>query len=372
MELAHIVTAHGKAYLDSYGDRMLPSHKQALFAIGNCRTESMGGHVGECEECGHQEYTYHSCKNRSCPKCHGSDTKRWLQAREAELLSTRYFHLVFTLPSELRDIVRSNQKILYDILIKAAVVSLTAIGLDPRYVGGKLGILTVLHTWTRALEHHPHVHMLVPAGGLDQDGQWRQSRNEFLVPVRALSRGFRYRFMQMAKKSLPGEAFPKEVWNKEWVVFCKPTFNRAKKVLRYLGRYVHRIAITNNRILALQDGQVTFRYQRSDSKEWKNMKLPASEFLRRYLQHVLPQGFHKVRYYGLLSPRNRPVLKRLQFLLEERRREKAEKSADTPDPPKPERRCPCCQEGIMVIVSWLPKKARSPPQGCAATMAPKE
>jgi hypothetical protein len=372
VSLAQIVTRHGEDYLQEFGARMLPSHKRALFDIAGCRTESMGGHVDECEECGHQQYLYHSCKNRSCPKCHGTETKHWLQKRELELLPVRYFHLVFTIPSELRDIVRSNQKILYDILIKAAVATLTTIGLDAKFVGGKLGILSVLHTWTRTLEHHPHVHMLVPAGGLDKDGQWKESRKKYLVPVEALSRGFRGRFMTLARKALPKETFPKAAWDKEWVVFCKPTFNRARKVLRYLGRYVHRIAITNNRILSLENDAVTFRYQNSDTKEWKTMQLPASEFLRRYLQHVLPQGFHKVRYYGLLSPRHRVTLKRLQLLLMERRRNEAAKNADTPDPPKAERLCPCCEEGRMVIVSWLPRKARSPPNGrVAATAAEK-
>ena len=370
--LAEIVTRHGEGYLQEYGSRMLPSHKRALFDIASCRTEAMGGHVDECEECGHQQYLYHSCKNRSCPTCHGTETKLWLEKRETELLPVRYFHLVFTVPSELRDPVRRNQKLLYDILIKTAVETLTTIGLDPKFVGGKLGILTVLHTWTRAIEHHPHVHMLVPAGGLDKDGIWRESRKKFLVPVKALSRGFRTRFMKQARKVLPHETFPKEVWDKEWVVFCKPTFNRAKKVLRYLGRYVHRIAITNNRILSMENGMVTFRYQNSDTRKWKTMPLPAKEFLRRYLQHVLPQGFHKVRYYGLLSPRNRVTLKRLQLLLDERRREEAAKIVDTPAPPKAERRCPCCEEGRMVIVSWLPKKARSPPHGREAAMATKQ
>jgi hypothetical protein len=370
--LAEIVTRHGEGYLQEYGSRMLPGHKRALFDIAACRTETMGGHVDECEECGHQHYIYHSCKNRSCPRCHGTETRLWLEKRETELLPVRYFHLVFTVPSELRDPIRRNQKLLYDILIRAAVETLAAIGLDAKYVGGKLGILTVLHTWTRALEHHPHVHMLVPAGGLDKEGQWKESRKKYLVPVEALSRGFRGRFMKMARKALPEESFSQEVWNREWVVFCKPTFNRAKKVLRYLGRYVHRIAISNNRILSLENGTVTFRYQNSDTRQWKTMQLPAKEFLRRYLQHVLPQGLHKVRYYGLLSPRNRVTLKRLQLLLAERRKEGAEKSADTPDPPKPERRCPCCEEGRMVIVSWLPKKARSPPHGRAAALATKQ
>lgn len=284
MELADIVKAHGADYLRCHGNRMLPSHKRALTAMEQCRTQALGGHLTECEECGHQHYSYHSCKNRSCPKCHANDTRRWLEKRETELLPVRYFHQVFTLPSELRESVRSHQKTLYPILMRTAADTLEAIGLDPRHVGGKLGILAVLHTWTRVLEHHPHVHMLVPAGGLDKDNIWRPARKKkFLVPVRALSRGFRGRFMDQAQKALPDIIFPKEVWDKEWVVFCKPTFNQAKKVLRYLGRYVHRIAITNNRILALKDGQVTFRYQNSETREWKTMQLPAHEFLRRYL-----------------------------------------------------------------------------------------
>lgn len=362
VELADIVKAHGDDYLRTFGDRMLPSHKRALSAILHCRTEAMGGHVAQCEECGHQHYSYHSCKDRSCPKCHGDDTNRWLEQREAELLPVRYFHLVFTLPRELRDIVRKNQKTLYAILMRAATESLEKIGFDSRHVGGKLGILAVLHTWTRALEHHPHVHLLVPAGGLDQHGVWHPARKkEFLVPVRALSRGFRGRFMTLARKALPDITFPREVWDKEWVVFCKPAFNRTTKVLRYLGRYVHRIAITNNRIMALKDGNVTFRYQSSDTKEWKTMQLPAHEFLRRFLQHVLPQGFHKVRYYGLWSPRNRITLRRLQLVLAEQRKKQEAKSADTPPPPKPQRRCPCCEDGRMIIIQWLPKKPRSPP-----------
>ena len=195
IELADIVAAHGSDYLAEFGSRMLPSHRRALEDIAACRTESMGGHLAQCEECGHRHYSYHSCKNRSCPKCHGKEISTWLEKREGELLPGRYFHLVFTLPSELRDPVRRNQKKLYAILMRAAVDALMKIGLDPKHIGGKMGMLAVLHTWTRALEHHPHVHMLVPAGGLDKDGVWRQSRKKFLVPVRALSKLFRARFM---------------------------------------------------------------------------------------------------------------------------------------------------------------------------------
>lgn len=184
--LQEIVASHGREYQDRFGSRMLPSHKRALADILACRTEAMGGHLCECKECGHQHHLYHSCKNRSCPICHGSDTQKWLARRETELLPIRYFHVVFTLPSELRDTVRSNQKLLYATLMRAAVDTLNKIGLDPKFVGGQLSMLAVLHTWTRALEFHPHVHMLVPGGGLDKDGVWRCGRKKFLVPVQAL------------------------------------------------------------------------------------------------------------------------------------------------------------------------------------------
>jgi len=369
VELAEIVNAHGSDYLEEFGHSILPSHRRALFDIAACRTELMGGHVAECPACSYQHYSYHSCKNRSCPKCHGNDTKRWLVQREAEFLPTRYFHLVFTLPAELRDIARSNQKTLYAILMQAAAEALLKLGRDGKFVGGKLGILAVLHTWTRALELHPHIHMLVPAGGLDKDGIWRQARKKFLVPVEALSAGFRGRFMKLAKAALPDTGFPPEIWEKKWVVFCKPTFRKEKHVLRYLGRYVHRIAITNNRIESLRDGRVTFRYQHSDTHQWKRMTLTAKEFLRRYLQHVLPQGFHKVRYYGLLSPANRLTLRRVQLLIADRNKSGKAEPQDVPPETDSNRTCPCCTEGIMVVVSWLPRRARSPPPSRTAWSA---
>ena len=363
IELADIVTKHGREYLNEFGDRMLPSHKRALADIVTCRTERMGGHLCECEVCGHQRYSYHSCKNRSCPKCHTSDTKRWLESREAELLPGRYFHVVFTLPQELRDIVRSNQNKLYSILIQAAAEMLMKLALDLKHVGGKLSILAVLHTWTRAMEFHPHVHMLVPAGGLDKDGNWLTSRKKWLVPVKALSKLFRARFMKLASKALPEENFPQEIWKKEWVVYCKPPLTNSKKVLRYLGRYVHRIAIANSRIESMDNGKVTFRYQESATGKLKRMTLPAKEFLRRYLQHVLPQGFHKVRYYGLLSPANRTTLKRVQLLLTPRSKITPDNIKRVPGKSVEKQKCPSCPEGVMVVISFLPRRSRSPPQG---------
>ena len=365
IELAEVVRKHGPEYLEKFGNRMPHNHKRALFAITACRTEEMGGHLEECDNhCGNVRYSYHSCKNGSCPKCHGADTKRWLEKRETQLLPVPYFHLVFTLPAELREVVRSNQKALYAVLFQAAIASLTKLGLDPKYIGGQLGMLTVLHTWTRAKEYHPHLHLLVPAGGLAKDGGWRPARKKFLVPVKALSPIFRAIFMKLARKALPYETFPQEVWKKNWVVFSKPTFRNTKKVLHYLGRYVHRIAIANNSILALENDHVTFRYQNSTTREWKTMRLAAMEFLRRFLQHVLPKGFHKVRYFGLLHPSNKATLKRLQLLLWEKdRRRTAAIEHEVAARTESVRVCPCCHEGIMVVISWLPRKSRSPPAG---------
>jgi len=365
IELAEVIRKHSPEYLEKFGDRMPHNHKRALSAIVACRTEAMGGHLDECDkQCGHSEYFYHSCKNPSCPKCHGADTKRWLGKREAELLPVPYFHLVFTLPAALREIVRSNQKLLYAILFQAAIAALVKLGLDRKYLGGQLGMVAVLHTWTRAKEYHPHLHLLVPGGALDKDGVWRPARRKYLVPVRALSPIFRAIFMKLARKALPKETFPQEAWDHDWVVFSRPTFKKTKKVLSYLARYVHRVAIANNSIIALEDNHVTFRYQNADTREWKTMRLKAMEFLRRFLQHVLPKGFHKVRYFGFLHPTNKVTLKRLQLLLMERDRKRtAELEQEIAARTETVKVCPCCKVGIMVMVSLLPRKSRSPPAG---------
>ena len=362
IELAEVVRKHGPECLGKFSDRMPPNHKRALNAITACRTEVMGGHLEACDQCGTLRYSYHSCKNGSCPKCHTADTQRWIEKNELQLLPVPYFHLVFTLPAILREIVRKNQKLLYSILFRAATESLAKLGLDPKYIGGQLGIIAVLHTWTRTKEYHPHLHLLVPAGGLTRDGTWRTARRKFLVPVKPLSLIFRAKFMKLARKALPDETFPQEIWDKEWVVFSKPTFKKTKAVLSYLGRYVHRVAIGNNSITSLEDDHVTFRYQDSTTRQWKTMRLQAMEFLRRFLQHVLPKGFHKVRNYGLLHPTNKVTLKRLQLLLMERDlRRKAAIEQEVAARPKDGNACRCCTEGIMVVISVLPRKSRSPP-----------
>lgn len=360
VELADIVRSHGGEYLEKFGDRMPAGHRKALEAIVSCRTETLGGHLECCDDsdCNHQRYSYHSCKNRNCPKCHGADTGRWLTKRRTELLAVSYFHVTITIPQQLRRMARSHQAKLYAMLMSTAAEALQKLALDPRYVGGQLAILAVLHTWTRTLEHHPHVHMLVPAGGVAADGYWRQARKiKYLVCEKALSKLFRGKFMARLRKVFPEETFPSELWQTDWVAKIKPPIKNPKKVLDYLGRYVHRIAIANSRILSLENGMVTFRYQESDTRRWKTMTLAAEEFLRRYLQHVLPEGFHKVRYFGLWSPANRKKLREVQQQLAAKQREE--------EPAKPVtatgRICPCCGKGVMMVVEVLPRRARSPP-----------
>ena len=363
-ELAEVFRTFGPAYLDKFGERMPPSHQRALSDLIACRTDVMGGHLAQCDCCGHKHYSYHSCRNRSCPKCRNNDTAAWIEERRSELLPVPYFHLVFTLPKELRNLVRQNQKALLGSLMSAASQSLQALAADKNYVGGEMAVLAVLHTWTRALIYHPHVHCLVPGGGLAKDGTWYPARKKYLVPVVALSSIFRARFMALARKKLPDEQFPESIWQTPWVVYCKPARQGSDKLLDYLGRYIHRVAITNRRIKAIRNGQITFEFKDANSGRWKTMTLPAEEFLRRFLQHVLPKGFHKVRYYGLLSPRKRLQFKRLQLLLAKPTTKKeAEKHSDEVESGQSDSVliCPECTEGFMIVISWLPRLGRSPP-----------
>jgi len=315
LEVADVFQRYGAEYLRKYAGKMLPGHHRAFQDILSCRTPDMGGQVYSCDHCDHQVYSYHSCKNRSCPKCCGGETELWLEKRRKEMLPVSYFHVVFTIPPELRPYVRSRQKVMYSILMKAAGRSLIKLAEDPHYVGGLIGILAVLHTWSRTLEYHPHVHCLVPAGGVSPDRQWLPARKNYLVPVKALSKIFRGMFKQLAAKELPEAQIPETVWTRNWVVYCKASVQGAGKVLNYLGRYVHRIAIANSRILSIDNGKVSFRYQNSRDGKWKIMTLEAMEFIRRFLQHVLPRGIHKVRYYGLWNPSHRNCLRGLQIAL---------------------------------------------------------
>jgi len=359
-EIAEIVRTFGPTYRERYGERMLPSHVRALRDLSACRTETLGGHLAQCDQCGHQHYAYHSCRNRSCPQCHTGDRERWLDKRRAELLPIPYFHVVFTLPTELQALIWRHQKRMYAVLFKAAASALLSLTADPRYVGGEVGILGVLHTWSRQLNRHPHVHCLVTGGGLTAAGEWVGARKRYLVPVAALSKIFRAKFLALARKALPEEPFPDSLWEKDWVVYCKPALQGNKKLLDYLGRYVHRIAITNRRILSIRNNRVTFEYKDSRDHRWKQCTLPGEEFLRRFLSHVLPRGFHKVRYYGLLAPGRRKSLRHLQWSLAEPASHPAERLQGQ-DETTGSHPCPVCEIGLMLFVARIPRSPRGPP-----------
>ena len=302
--VTEVVRQFGPAYRARHDAAMLPSHRRALRDLTACRTPALGGQVHCCDSCGYEHYVYHSCRNRSCAQCHGAATADWLAAREAELLPVPHFHVVFTLPATLRDLVRAHQRVLLAALMTTAADSLQALAADPHYVGGTLGILAVLHTWTRALVYHPHVHCLVPAGALAPDGTtWRPARGNFLVPVRALSVRFRARFLARVKAALPDITIPPAVWQTPWVVYCKPTVQGSAQVLHYLARYVHRVAITDARICAITTDQVTFAYKDAHAPTWRRMTLRGEEFLRRFLQHVLPPGLSQGALLRVLGAR---------------------------------------------------------------------
>ena len=316
-ELADIFNTYGSAYLEKFGDKILPQHKRAMLDITGCRTEYAGGHVDYCFDCQQRHYFYHSCCNRSCPKCQGNNIHEWLAKREAEILPVPYYHITVTFPQEMRYIIRSNSRKLLSILMREVANVLMELAADPKFVGGKISILEVLHTWSRSLIYHPHIHCLVPGGGLSFDGKhWIFARKSFFIPVRKLSYHLRERLKKVFQTEIPEIKFPSSIWKKQWVAHCKPAAQGADKVIQYLGRYVYKVALTNNRILSDKNGQITFKYKNYNDDRWRTMTLEAFEFIRRFLQHAPPKGFHKVRFYGLLSPKNRKLLSPLKTQLE--------------------------------------------------------
>jgi hypothetical protein len=338
-------------------------------AIEQCRTEAFGGHLFSCEDCDETLYSYHSCKNRHCPKCQNETAEQWLLKQQQLLLPVPHFIVTPTLPAELRPVARSNQKTVYDILFRTSAAALQQLAGDPRFVGGKIGMVGVLHTWTRDLNYHPHIHFLVPAGALTPDGQrWLPSRKDFLVHVKPLSKLFRAKFRDELKKTPLFDLVPPETWTKDWVVHCKPVGN-GKSALKYLATYVFRVAISNNRILKVEDDQVTFRYKDSNTRKTRYCTLPAEEFIRRFLQHVLPKGFMKVRYYGLFSPSNRHLLQQVRLLLgqqsalppadDEQATAGVEPQTET-SPQTPSIPCPQCGQPMLVLETIRAKRCRSP------------
>jgi len=312
VEIADIFRRYGPQYRAKYGERMLPSHRQAMRAIERCRTSALGGHIYYCEGCEETEYHYHSCRNRHCPKCQNGKAQEWLEKQQDMLLPIRYFLVTFTLPSEFREVARSHQRLVYDLLFRTSAAAMQHLARDSRFVGGQLGMVGLLHSWGRNLSYHPHVHYLVPAGGVAPDGQtWLPSKKNFLLPVKALSRVFRAKFRDALRQTDCFADVPATVWQQEWVVHCQPVGD-GQSSLKYLAPYIFRVAISNKRILKLEDGKVTFRYRASDTGRLRTCTLPAKEFIRRFLQHVLPKGFVKVRYYGFLASGCRPRLAALR------------------------------------------------------------
>ncbi|MDP2815327.1 MAG: IS91 family transposase, partial [Rectinemataceae bacterium] len=295
---------------------MLGSHKRAIEAICSCLTPELGGHVYLCEDCGAEHVILHSCRNRACPRCQAQARDEWLDARAKEILPVRYFHAVFTVPHELAMIIRSSQKELLSLLMRSSAEAVQKLALDKKFLGGEVGILEVLHTWGSTLEYHPHVHCLIPGGAITEKGTvWRESRQKFLMHVRPLSKLFRGIFLSGLKELMPEYEIPAAIREKDWNVFVKPAMQGPEGLLKYLGRYVHRIAISNGRLISLEEGKVTFVYKDYRDGRKKRMTLPVFEFMRRFLQHVLPSGFHKVRYYGFFSPGSRKKLLRVRMFL---------------------------------------------------------
>ncbi|NMG42057.1 IS91 family transposase [Chelativorans sp. ZYF759] len=387
IEVADIFRAAGSAYRAAHAGHLSLQQLKVMSAIEHCRTAALGGHVEACEDCGQWRIAYNSCRNRHCPKCQGAAARTWLAEREADLLPVGYFHVVFTLPAEIGDIAFHNKALVYDLLFKAASETMLTIAADPRHLGARIGITAVLHTWGSAMTHHPHVHMIVPGGGVSLDGsRWIPSRPAFLLPVRVLGKLFRRLFLtrlvalhEAGRLGFFGSmahltdrrAFLQHlvaVRKKRWVVYAKAPFAGPEAVLAYLSRYTHRVAISNRRLIAFDEGGVTFRYKdyrRHGTDRQQVMKLAIDEFIRRFLLHVLPRGFHRIRHYGLLASSARKVsLARARELLNVA----APPDDDTPGEPNDYRPpCPCCG-GRMIVIETFERwrQPRGPPHATAA------
>lgn len=374
LEVADIFRRHGDAYRSAHDGRLGRVERRTMSAIELCRTAELGGHVEGCSSCGAIRVAYNSCRNRHCPKCQGQACRDWLAAREAELLPVPYFHVVFTLPAEIAAIAFQNKSAVYAMLFRTAAGTLRTIAADPRHLGAEIGLIAVLHSWGQNLHHHPHIHCIVPGGGLSPDGsRWISCRPGFFLPVRVLSRLFRRLFLeelrtafQVGKLSFFGDlallakcdAFARMISkarSREWVVYAKPPFGGPSQVLAYLGRYTHRVAIANSRLISIEDDRVAFRwkdYRRGGRT--KVMTLDAHEFVRRFLLHTLPDGFHRIRHYGFLA--NGHSAKRLDLcrrLLAKPQQDDREPNAESTAAPLPSvQRCPCCGGRMITLAIW--------------------
>jgi hypothetical protein len=372
ISLADVLRRFAPAYQERYPAALLPSHQRAIRDILACHTPALGGHLWHCAQCDKDVYVYHGCRNRACPACHAAQTQQWLVDRQEELLPCPYFHLTATVPEELRDLFRGNQQVLYDLLMSLTARCVMEVAANPRHLGAAPGILAVLHTWTGTLTYHPHAHCLVTGGGVSPDGKdWIATRPGFFLPVRVLSRHLRQLFEQTLKRRHPDlfARIPDKVWRQEWVVHCVPWGQGQHGVLDYLARYVFRIAITDRRILAMDDQGVTFQYKDRKANRQRTCRLEGVEFVRRYLQHVLPRGFHKVRYYGLWNPKRRDQLEQVRLLLQLQAPAESHATPTPDQPPAPRRLeafppfaplCPCCG-GELAHIGEIPRpRCRGP------------
>ena len=322
LEVAEIFRQYGPAYRESH--RLSRDELRVMRAIEVCRTALLGGHKDQCDHCGHVEISYNSCRNRHCPKCQTLRKEKWIEARSKDLLPIEYFHVVFSLPSELNLLTLLNQRVLYDLLFRSASETLAKLASNPKHLGATVGLIGILHTWGQNLMDHPHLHCIVTGGGLSPDGTWKPSRRRFFLPVRVISALFRGKFLELLKDSFKKkelvfphslrhlkdptdfETFRKNLYSKKWFVYCKPPFDGPKGVLQYLGRYTHRVAISNHRLLSNQGGKVSFLWRDyADHQRQKIMTLKANEFIRRFLLHVLPARYVRIRHFGLLANRKR-------------------------------------------------------------------
>jgi Putative transposase/Transposase zinc-binding domain len=401
LEVADIFHRHGAAWRRANAGHLSLGQLKVMSAIENCRSAALGGHVERCEDCGHHRIAYNSCRNRHCPKCQGAAAKDWLAAREADLLPVGYFHLVFTLPAEIAAIAYQNKTVVYDLLFRAAAETLLTIAADPKHLGARIGTTAVLHTWGSAMTHHPHIHMIVPGGGISLDGiRWVPCRPGFLLPVRVLSRLFRRLFLAgladahavgrlaffgdldglQDRRTFAAHLVP--LRRKNWFVYAKPPFAGPEAVLAYLARYTHRVAIANSRLLRIDESGVTFRYKdyrRDERARYRTMTLAPGEFIRRFLLHVLPKGFHRIRHYGLLASAGcKANIARARELIavpvppdlpaEDDNTDQAPGAAADHRPP-----CPCCG-GRMIIVEIFeggaaPRAPPSPKTGVRTAMS---
>ena len=397
LEVADILRRYGDAYRAGHEGALSSTQRRVMRAITACRTAALGGHVEACDTCGHRRISYNSCRNRHCPKCQSLARAQWIEDRKSELLDCPYFHVVFTLPEEIAAIAYQNKAVVYKLLFAATADTLGTIAADPKHLGAQIGFFAVLHTWGQNLIHHPHLHCVVPGGGLSPDGErWIACRSGFFLPVRVLSRFFRRRFLQLLGQAFErGELeffsaldplrdrkaflrYLEPLREKEWIVYAKAPFAGPEQVLEYVGRYTHRVAISNNRLLDIENGHVTFRWRDyRDGDAQKTMTLAAGEFIHRFLLHVLPPGFHRIRYYGLLGNRHRQEkLEQCRRLLDMSLATPTEPDAAAPADYRDRyealtgqslHHCPICRRGRMIPIEQLPPSRVPEPPACLDT-----